>query len=184
MLDGGAGRQYRSVMHEEPAAGLNPPPSGEVFFDTVLRPHRSLGPRGFLIVMALLASISFVSGVVFVSIGAWPVFGFFGLDVLLVYIAFKASYRQARAFETVTLTEETLLIRRVSAQGREQSFSLEPYWLRIEMEEPPEHSAPLMLTSRGQSLSLGSFLTAEERSDLARALRTALANRKAALIKR
>jgi uncharacterized membrane protein len=173
----GAGR-------EAPSNVIGASGAGQVFFDAVLRPHRSLGPRGFIIVMALLATISFISGVVFVSIGAWPVFGFFGLDVALVYIAFRASYAQARAFETVTLTEEALLIRRVSAQGREQSFSLEPYWLRIEIDEPAEHGAPLTLTSKGQTLSLGSFLTPEERSDLARALRTAIANRNAAMIAR
>jgi uncharacterized membrane protein len=159
-------------------------PADPVFFDAVLTPHRSLGPRGFLILMSVLAAISFVSGVVFVSIGAWPVFGFFGLDVLLVYVAFRASYRQARAFETVTLTEAALLIRRVSDRGAEQSFCLEPYWLQVEIAEPAEHGAPLILSSHGKRLSVGAFLTAEERAELARALRAALANRKAALIER
>jgi uncharacterized membrane protein len=160
------------------------PEPDRVFFDVMLRPHRSLGPRGFLIVMTLLVTISFVSGILFVSIGAWPVFGFFGLDVALVYLAFRVNYRQARAFETVTLTEETLLIRRVSAKGKEQSFRLEPYWLRIEIDEPVEHGCPLIVASRGQTLSIGAFLTAEERLDLAHALRAALAKRNAALIER
>ena len=99
---------------------------GRIFLDVVLTPHRSLGPRGFLIVMALLAGVSFISGIVFVSIGAWPVFGFFGLDVALVYLAFRVNYRDGRAFEALTLTEEAFTIRRVSAKGREQRISLEP----------------------------------------------------------
>jgi uncharacterized membrane protein len=155
-----------------------------VFLDVVLTPHRSLGPRGFLIMMLLLAAISFVSGIVFVSIGAWPVFGFFGLDVALIYLAFRANYRAARAFETLTLTCDALTIRRVSAKGREHCVRLEPYWLRVEMEEPAEHGAPLIVASHGQRHSVGSFLTAEERLDLARALRAALDSRKAALIER
>ena len=155
-----------------------------IFLDVVLTPHRSLGPRGFVIVLALLATISFVAGVIFVSIGAWPVFGFFGLDVALVYLAFRVNYREARAFETLTLTEDALTLRRVSAGGKERCVRLEPYWLRVEMDEPPEHGAPLILASRGERLSVGSFLSPEERLDLARALRAALATRNAALIER
>jgi uncharacterized membrane protein len=161
-----------------------PEQNGQIFFDAVLTPHRSLGPRGFLILMSCLGFLSFVSGVVFVSIGAWPVFGFFGLDVLLVYVAFRANYRDARAFETLTLTEAALLFRRVSAKGSEQRFDLEPYWLKIEIDEPAEHGSPLILSERGTRLSVGSFLTPEERTGLAQALRRALDSRNAALIAR
>ena len=55
----------------------------------MLTPHRSLSPTGFLIFMAVLGGISFVTGMVFLLAGAWPVFGFLGLDVLLVYWAFR-----------------------------------------------------------------------------------------------
>jgi hypothetical protein len=65
-------------------------------FSAIITPHRSLGPRGFLIFMLCLGGLSFIAGVIFVSLGAWPVFGFFGLDVLLVYFAFRAKYRSAR----------------------------------------------------------------------------------------
>jgi len=68
-------------------------------FSAIITPHRSLGPSGFLIFMLCLGGLSFISGVIFVSLGAWPVFGFFGLDVLLVYLAFRANYRSARAYE-------------------------------------------------------------------------------------
>jgi uncharacterized membrane protein len=156
----------------------------QIFFDAVLKPHRSLGPRGFLILMSALGFLSFCSGVIFVSIGAWPVFGFFGLDVLLVYIAFRANYFEGRAFETLTLTDAALLFRRVSPKGAEQSFQLEPYWLKVEIDEPVEHGSPLVLSARGTQFSVGSFLTPEERVGLAHALRGALASRNAAMIAR
>ena len=156
----------------------------QIFFDAVLTPHRSLGPRGFLVLMSVLGFLSFVSGVLFVSIGAWPVFGFFGLDVLLVYIAFKANYFDARASERLTLTDASLFFRRVSAKGQEQSFQLEPYWLKVEIDEPAEHGSPLILSASGTQLSVGSFLTPEERAGLARALRRALESRAASMIAR
>ena len=66
-------------------------------FSAVLTPHRSLGRVGFLVLMALIGGISFVAGIVFLLIGAWPVFGFFGLDVLLLYWAFRAQLPRRRA---------------------------------------------------------------------------------------
>jgi uncharacterized membrane protein len=151
------------------------PRDGEaVLFDAVLRPHRSLGPRGFLLLMAAFGALSFVAGIAFVSAGAWPVVGFFGLDILLVYVAFKASYRSGRMTETVRLTERALEVREVDPGGRERSWRFQPYWLRVEMDDPPEHDSQLTLRSHGRGLVIGAFLAPEERLDLANALRDAL----------
>src|SRR6266566_9039564 len=87
-------------------------------FSAVVTPHRSLSRAGFLIVMAALGGISFVAGTAFLLLGAWPVFGFFGLDVLLVYWAFRANYRAAAAFEEVSVTPSELRFRKVSYHGR------------------------------------------------------------------
>ena len=72
-------------------------------FSAVLTPNRSLSPKGFLIFMLVLGSLSFTIGLYFLSAGAWPIFGFMGLDVLLVYWAFRVNFRSARAYEVVTV---------------------------------------------------------------------------------
>lgn len=151
-----------------------PANSETVYFDAVLHPHRSLGPRGFLILMGAMGVLSCIAGFAFLSAGAWPVFGFFGLDVLIVYIAFRASYRSARWVETVRLTEEALEVREVDPKGRERSWTFQPYWLRVEMDDPPEHDSQLTLRSHGRGLIIGAFLAPEQRADLADALRDAL----------
>ena len=79
------------------------------FFSARLTPYRSLGPTGFLILMAFVGGVSFVTGIVFMTKGAWPVFGFFGLDVLAVYLAFRWSYRSARAYEEVHVGRDLVL---------------------------------------------------------------------------
>src|SRR5205809_4192221 len=107
-------------------------------FSAVLTPHRSLGPTGFLIFMLVLGGISFVAGMVFLIAGAWPVFGFFGLDVALVYWAFKANYRAARAYETVTVTASELTVRQVSHRGGTTQFTFNPLWVKLERESDPE----------------------------------------------
>ncbi len=96
-------------------------------FDAVLEPHRSLSRSGFLTLMAAVVVVSFAAGIAFTFMGAWPVFGFFGLDAVLIFIAFKINYRSARIYETIRLTEENLTVVRINASGRVQRWSFQPY---------------------------------------------------------
>jgi uncharacterized membrane protein len=145
-----------------------------LLFDAVLTPHRSLSPAGFTLLMALITGLSFATGVFFMLEGAWPVTGFVGLDVLLLYIAFKASYRSARRYETLRLSEDALVVERVGPGERRARWTFQPYWLRVLMDDPPEHDSQLTLTSHGRSLVVGAFLTPEERLEVANALLEAL----------
>ena len=145
-------------------------------FATVLTPHASLGPRGFLAVMTAIAGISFTAGTVFWLAGAWPVIGFMGLDVLLVYVAFRLSYRAARAAEEITVTRAKLTVRRVAADGRTSVVDLDPYWARLEVDSRPEYGVTgLRLASHGRRHAVGTFLGPGEREVLAVALAAALA---------
>ncbi len=137
--------------------------------DLVLKPHRSLPPRGFFWVMALLAGASFAAGAVFASMGAWPVLPFLGLDVLLVWFAFKANYAGARAREHITLYGDRLEILSVDSWGRKRRRTLEPYWLNVESGEE------VALRSHGKRTIVGAFLDQQARADLARTLADALA---------
>jgi uncharacterized membrane protein len=148
--------------------------SDPALFDAVLQPHRSLSRSGFLTLMAAVVVISFTAGVAFMMMGAWPVFGFFGLDAALVFLAFKINYRSARMYETVRLTEEKLTVVRVNSSGRVQRWSFQPYWLRVNMDDPPREDSKLVLTSHGKSLVIGSFLSPDERIEFARALESEL----------
>jgi uncharacterized membrane protein len=113
--------------------------------------------------------------------GAWPVFGFFGLDVALVYLAFRLNYRAGRLRETVTLTDTSLDISRVQPDGAERRWALEPTWVRVILEDVDSHRAKLVLRSRDVALQIGAFLAPFERQDLAKAIDRALAARRSAL---
>jgi len=157
------------------AAPPEAPFPGKPQFDALLTPHRSLGPRGFLVLMATLCAISFAAGLAFAFSGAWPVMGFFGLDVALIYLAFRVNYRRARMYERVRLSPAELRVDKVSHHGRRRCYVFQPQWVRVEIREPAEPDTPLHLTSHGRRLAVGSFLSAEERVDFARALGRALA---------
>ena len=153
--------------------------SDPLLFDACLRPHRSLGPQGFVILMTAICAISFVGGLVFFLAGAWPVVGFLGADVLLIFIAFKINYRRARMYETLRLDKEELRVERVQQDGTSREWRFQPFWLQVRMDDPPHHDSQLTLCSHGRSLTVGAFLSPEERVDLARALRLALAEARA-----
>ncbi len=147
---------------------------GEPDFDALLTPHRSLGPRGFLVLMICVCVISFGAGLAFFLSGAWPVIGFFGIDVLLIYLAFRINYRRAKQYERVRLSPEQLRVDKVSHHGRKRAFVFQPFWIAVEMKQPAEPDTPLHIASHGKRLRLGAFLSAEERLAFARALRDAL----------
>src|SRR5690242_1536100 len=100
-------------------------------FSAVITPHRSLPQIGFVILMALVGLISFSAGIVFWLMGAWPVFGFFGLDVLLLYWAFRINYRRAQSYEEVTVTPVSLRVRKVSPRGQVREWLLNPLWVTL-----------------------------------------------------
>jgi uncharacterized membrane protein len=138
--------------------------------DVTLRPYRSLSPAGFVVLMAVIGLAGFATAVAFFLVGAWPVPGFIGLDVALIYLAFRVSYRRARAWERVTLTRSTLVVERGAPGCATKSFSFQPYWLRVEI----DNAKRLLIASHGKRFEIGAFLHPAERVEFAENLRAAL----------
>ncbi len=140
-----------------------------IHFSTILRPYRSLPPEGFkwLIRAALAANV--LIGLPMYLLGAWPVMGFMGLDIYLLWYMFQRSYFDARRSETLTLTDRDLVIERRSPDGGCEEHRLDAYWLRVELGER------LVLVSRGNRIVVGRFLSPSEREKLADQLKSAIA---------
>jgi len=144
-------------------------------FSALLTPHRSLNRAGFLAVMAFVTFVSFVAGIAFLLMGAWPVLGVFGLDVLAIYWAFRVNFRRARASEEILVTSSELRVRRISHRGHVVEFVLNPLWVRLDQISHAEYGIEkLYLVSRGRHLSIGSFLGPDEKASFAKALTAAL----------
>jgi uncharacterized membrane protein len=145
-------------------------------FSALLTPHRSLSRTGFLVLMAFVSFISSAAGLVFWLIGAWPVLGFFGLDVLVIYWAFRINFRHARASEEIRITASELRLRRVSHRGHVVEFVLNPLWVQLDRKTHAEYGIEkLYLRSKGRRVSIGSFLGPDEKASFANALSDALA---------
>lgn len=145
-----------------------------IFYQARLSPYRSLSPAGFRRIMttAIGASLIISSGL-YMS-GAWPVFGFLGLDILALYLALRASFRSARIAEILELNERELIIEKENVKGEKRRWSFQPNWLRVELDEPVMPTTPLLLRSHGRSFAIGAFLCPDERRRVADSLSRAL----------
>ena len=145
-------------------------------FAARLTPYRSLGPHGFFALMAVIGGTWFVAGMLFMAIGAWPIVGFFGLDFLIVWLAFKMNYRAARAFEDVAIWPHDLRVRQVSPRGKVSEHRFNPFWTRFEVERHQEYGITRMaLAGQGRELAIGAFLNPDDRESFASAFSSALA---------
>lgn len=169
-------------MSANPAAAEAPvAPFGRVLFERVLLPYRSLPLRGFHTLMLFLCLVSVAVGIGFVSVGAWPVCGFFGADVALLYLAFRLSYRSARQRETLRLGEDQFMVEQVGIRGERRFWRFQPFWLRVVLEDCAGESNRLYLASHGRTLTIGAFLAPSVRLEVAESVHGALARWRADL---
>ncbi|MEZ5670645.1 MAG: DUF2244 domain-containing protein [Alphaproteobacteria bacterium] len=145
-----------------------------MLFDAVLTPSRSLPPLAARHILVAFFLLSCGVGLAFLVNGWWPIAGYFGLDALLLWWAFRASYRSGRLVERLHLTARALTVARVHPNGNAVEWTFQPTWLRVEMDDPPQHQSQLTLRSHGRAITVGRFLTPDERLEVARALRAAL----------
>lgn len=132
-----------------------------------------------MMLMAACGAVSFAAGMMFLVTGAWPVCGFFGLDIVLLYWAFRINYRAANAREHVMVTPSELKVYKVSPRGRIAEWTLNPLWVKLQCETHEEFGINRMfLVSHGYSLPIAGFLSPHEKQTFAAALNAAIGEAK------
>jgi uncharacterized membrane protein len=158
-----------------PGNDFDPVAAEPELFAALLTPHRSLNRTGFVLVMGFLSAVSFAMGIAFLLMGAWPVCGFLGLDVLAIYLAFRINFRRASACEQVSVTASALRLRRFNHRGHVVELVFNPLWVRLDQERDDEYGVErLYLASRGRRVAIGSFLSPDEKASFSKALLAAL----------
>src|SRR5882724_2183443 len=144
-------------------------------FSALLTPHRSLNRTGFLVLLGFISVVGFAAGLDFLLMGAWPVMGFFGIDVLAIYWAFRVNFVRGRASEDISVAPSELRLRRVSHRGHVVEWVLNPLWVRLDQKTHAEFGIEkLYLVSKGRRVSVARFLGPDEKASFAKALTTAL----------
>jgi uncharacterized membrane protein len=151
---------------------LNNDPFAKPLFAATLRPYRSLKVEGFRLMMVLVALASLVASIPFIVLGFWPVAGFYGLDILLLYFAFRANFTAAKAYEEVRVSPLEVSLKK----GEAVEWRFNPIWTRVHRDEHAEFGLErLWLASRGQSVTVGRFLPRDEMARFGDRLAAALA---------
>lgn len=150
------------------------PSPAPVFFEAVITPYRSLSPRAFRRLIGVMLALCMATSTAFWLLGAWPIAGFSGVEILLAVVLLRANARAARASELVLLTEAGLRVLRTDARGRRTERTLPPHWLRLHLEESPGRVPRLLLAVRGEREEIGAALGEAEKRDLAASLERAL----------
>ena len=159
--------------------GADAPP----VFSAVLHPHRSLSIRGVRLVVLLVAAAGPVASIPFVVMGFWPVAGFYGLDVALLWFAMSASLRDARAYEEVVVSPLELFLRKVPVKGLAREWRFNPLWTRLHKVEHQEFGVErLILVSRGESVPVAHFLGPDEKARFGERLSAALAEARRGIV--
>ena len=147
-------------------------------FAATLLPHRSLSRKGFVALLLAVGGVSAAIGTACALRGAWPVSGFSGVTVLLVYAAFRLNYKAGRVSERVLLGDRELRVTRTHPSGKTESWSFNPYWVRFQLVRRDYEADELSLASHGRRLVFGAFLSDIEKDSFATALNAALLRQK------
>lgn len=148
-------------------------------FAAELVPYRSLGKRGFRILLMITGAVCAVHAVFFMATGAWPIGLFFGLDFLLLYGAFWLNYRSAKAREEVFVSRTDLAIRKFTPSGHVTEHRYNPFWARFFVKRHDEFGIlSMQVLGQGQRTEIGSFLNPDDRESFAKAFKRALATAK------
>ncbi|WP_300377976.1 DUF2244 domain-containing protein [Henriciella sp.] len=145
-----------------------------VYFDATLTPNTALSPRAFLIIMGLVGAMSFLGGIMFLSMGAFPVIGWFGLDALAIWYAFRKNFKDLREETTVRITADSIRLRH-SRPGHEASeVELPTTFTRLSMAHPERRPSELRLAHGQTAYVIGRFLSPRERKSLYDAMENAI----------
>ena len=148
-------------------------------FAALLTPHRSLSPTGIRWVIAFTAIMASIPGIAFYAMGAWPVVGLLGLDIVLLTWALTASFADKNAFEEITLWPDALDIRHVNKKGRETAMSFNPFSVRFSVvRDAEERVTALKLVTREAEVEIGRFLTPDDKASFAAVFAPALSRAK------
>ena len=146
------------------------PDSKQDIITITLWPYRSLGSRGFSYIMTGFIGLIFILSLLFYSLGAWPVIGFLGIEIGLVWLVFRMNYKAGRNFEQISITPEATYIEKVGWRGDKRHFNIPSPWIKASCIKGEGRSDKLILKYHSEQLEIGSFLPPKEKPSLANTL--------------
>lgn len=146
-------------------------------FHLIARRNNSLSSTGRTAVFGSLVLVSFAISSAFAFFGAWLVLPFAGVEMAVLYLAFRHMERHAGDFESIAIEGERVLVERWEL-GKVSRYEFNRYWANVVLEQPGRTGKMrVALRSHGREVEFGRHLTDEQREAVAKALRQQLRNR-------
>ncbi|MBI3044769.1 MAG: DUF2244 domain-containing protein [Betaproteobacteria bacterium] len=134
-------------------------------FTRFARRNNSLSSSGRLFVFAFLFIVSIGIAAAFAVIGAWPILPFAGLEMGVLYLAFRVFERHAADYERIAIAGDRVEVE-ICEAGRARCHEFNRYWAQVVSGE----GARLALRSHGREVEIGRHLNDDQRRALAREL--------------
>ena len=157
------------LRHQEGTSQIN-----GILLEAYLSPSVAIKLSAVRWILSLFGCVCVLVGVTFALIGAQPVLGFMGIEIILLFAAYRFCVRNSRMAEQIILSRHSLLFRRIDRYGNVSITNLEPLWLRVEIGRAKGVFRHIILASKGRTYNVGVFLTPEEKVVLLNTLQRAL----------
>lgn len=141
-----------------------------VNYSSVARPYRSLSARTVAGVVTATALPLLVISTLFALAGAWLVFPFAGLELLLLAGALRYVNRHAGDYQSITISQTQLTVENHQLD-RTSQFVFHPYWTQVVLRPATAGAQRLWLRSHGREVEVGHYLSNEQRLNLAQQLK-------------
>lgn len=146
-----------------------------ILFEAEMRPNCSSSRRALKVLGLTLSAVMVPVALGFSLAGAWPVFGFMGVELIALVALLHYNHRHGNVVERIAVTERHVRLERVNHWGRRENWAFPRHWARINLVGPGAPNSRLEVLSHGRKVALGSFLTATERHEIWSSLRRFLA---------
>ena len=137
-----------------------------VLFAAELRPNRSSTRRAVKWLAIAMALCMAPVALGFSLLGAWPVFGFMGLELVALVLLLGFNLRRTGVVERVQVTDRRVHLERINHWGRREAWSFPRHWARVKLVGSDDRDCRLEVRSHGRVVALGGFLTADERREV------------------
>ena len=141
------------------------------FHRILMKPNQSISWKSGLVFVLVIAFTCLSIGLGFAYVGATLILPFAGLEVIFVGICTYLVLNKTSQQEVITLSKDKLIIEK-GAYRLKKVWEYFRLWSYITVERPqhPWYPAHIVVTSKGERVPLGDFLTEQEKEELVSSL--------------
>ena len=133
-------------------------------------PQKSLTSTGAKILLLGVSGCGLCISIGFILIGAWPVFCFMLVDIVLLYFALRLIFRKSYHAQEITISNHNIKIKFFDGKACWKTINFNPYWTMIDLSLFQNQKSILVFRSHGQFMEIAEFMCLKDKRQLAEKL--------------